>query len=419
MGLSLLLLAGTAGVWSGCEEDSAECSVHADCDDGIYCNGEEICVEGECGTQGAVQCGDDNVFCNGPEICNEELRSCDHTGDPCVGDPRTTCYEDDGWCGVGFDFVAWIEQEVAALPTTSSEGYGAPSAQELTTFAAAVEALLSGLIVQAREYASQVEYDLVEFADEGNENELLYGLIPADGNPGGRGFYFVRPSQAAVRELLVGAPHPGFETRSAVLVAEIFRQSGARGFAMAGAHRCANSTATPCDGTTTVCNSGISGPYRESDMAHQDQSFYQVFHELASEDRPGVTQVISLHGMSSDAGDPELTASDGTTADQADQTWLPNRFAAELGSRILAAGSAKPANSCNLAGDLNTLCGSTNTQGRFVNGVAAAAVCTQAAAAASGRFLHVELSYELRNPGGTLEPSLVVEAVLATIPTTP
>ena len=75
LGLSLLLLAGTAGVWVGCEED-AECAVAADCDDGIYCNGEEICDEGRCESQGAVQCGDDDVFWFlqiGPRVCEEAM----------------------------------------------------------------------------------------------------------------------------------------------------------------------------------------------------------------------------------------------------------------------------------------------------------------------------------------------------------
>lgn len=53
------------------------CSVDADCDDGLYCNGVESCSpEGVCVSGEAVQCSD-GLFCNGEEICNEATDSCE------------------------------------------------------------------------------------------------------------------------------------------------------------------------------------------------------------------------------------------------------------------------------------------------------------------------------------------------------
>ncbi|MBZ0271673.1 hypothetical protein K8I61_06530 [bacterium] len=69
------------------------CAVDADCEDGVWCNGTETCVEGECQSTGNPCPIDDELWCNGDEtvVCLEETQECGHTGDPCG--------EDDGnWC---------------------------------------------------------------------------------------------------------------------------------------------------------------------------------------------------------------------------------------------------------------------------------------------------------------------------------
>ena len=70
---------------------AAECTYDNDCDDGIFCNGTEMCLDGECVTglspcnadeqcdetmDQCVECQDDNdcddgAFCNGAEMCVE------------------------------------------------------------------------------------------------------------------------------------------------------------------------------------------------------------------------------------------------------------------------------------------------------------------------------------------------------------
>ena len=61
------------------------CSVHADCDDGLFCNGTETCVGGSC-LDGTAPCADDNLYCNGVESCNETFNICTSSGNPCVDD---------------------------------------------------------------------------------------------------------------------------------------------------------------------------------------------------------------------------------------------------------------------------------------------------------------------------------------------
>ena len=59
------------------------CGSDAECDDGVYCNGAERCVEGEC-VEGSNPCPDDGLFCTGVETCDEGNDTCVQSGDPCA-----------------------------------------------------------------------------------------------------------------------------------------------------------------------------------------------------------------------------------------------------------------------------------------------------------------------------------------------
>jgi hypothetical protein len=315
------------------------------------------------------------------------------------------------------DLVQWTETTVANLPDEDSNGFTVPTANDLTLFRAAVTELLAESWPAAHTAAAAVGYQVVAFTDTGHGDELLYALTPVAGNTAGRGYFFVRPQTQVERNLVLESPHPRNDHRSAVLTSEVFRASGARAFVFAGTHRCANTGQfSGCSGTTGAC-AGTTQGYLESDMAHTPQAFFQAFHELAAEETAD-TLTFQLHGFSSDATDPEFTVSDGRTADQADPAYLPNAFAAALEAGIAAAvapaAPAKPGNSCNRAGDLDLLCGTNNTQGRFTNG--SADVCTTSATTADGRFIHAELSWDLRHPGDLLEPQIVTDAVMAVVP---
>ncbi|XCN72690.1 MAG: C1 family peptidase [Candidatus Electrothrix aestuarii] len=77
---------------------SLACSSDAECDDGVYCNGQETCnvSTGACEAGTAITCGSDGSFCNGEEVCNEATQSCGSTGDPCgLG---TVCDEAADFC---------------------------------------------------------------------------------------------------------------------------------------------------------------------------------------------------------------------------------------------------------------------------------------------------------------------------------
>ncbi|NOQ85834.1 MAG: hypothetical protein GQ554_03005, partial [Deltaproteobacteria bacterium] len=96
----------------------AECESDADCDDDeLFCNGDEICIKGECQHEGSP-CTDDELFCNGEESCDEENDECISSGDPCPG--GTTCFEETDECRSMGTCVISIEPETAAVVSEQS-----------------------------------------------------------------------------------------------------------------------------------------------------------------------------------------------------------------------------------------------------------------------------------------------------------
>ncbi|MGB2985870.1 MAG: agmatine deiminase family protein, partial [Phycisphaerae bacterium] len=66
-----------------------ECTVPADCDDGLYCNGVEDCVGGNCVPGTAVDCND-GVACT-DDSCNEGTDSCDNVANDANCDNGLYC----------------------------------------------------------------------------------------------------------------------------------------------------------------------------------------------------------------------------------------------------------------------------------------------------------------------------------------
>ena len=67
------------------------------CDDGVFCNGVEICdASNDCLAGTPVTCLDDSLFCTGDEICDGGTDACISTGNPCQeGD---ICNDDQDVC---------------------------------------------------------------------------------------------------------------------------------------------------------------------------------------------------------------------------------------------------------------------------------------------------------------------------------
>ena len=83
-----------------CNEDNDACENvpnNDNCDDGVFCNGLETCdASSDCLAGTPVACKDDLLFCNGDEICDEAIDACISKGNPCG--EGTVCNEENDVC---------------------------------------------------------------------------------------------------------------------------------------------------------------------------------------------------------------------------------------------------------------------------------------------------------------------------------
>lgn len=266
---------------------------------------------------------------------------------------------------------ARIEAVQAAMPRRGSEGFTPPTSTELDRWPVVIEALLAGdtTAVDAQLAAHVPSYALIRFT-ESSTGHRYYVLQEAPSVENGWGTVVVNPDPE--RNLAIHAPHPVFDLDTHREAADLFQQTGARVLLLAGTHRCANQAASPCDGPSSVCGGGR---YPVSDMAHAVTTPFQVTHELLTARFPEMV-VISLHGNGREDCETVFLSNgiDGavTPALQSLQQALSQR-----GVPVGVTGrSACP------------LIGSTNVQGRLTNG--SPRPCTEAAAQATGRFIHIE-----------------------------
>jgi hypothetical protein len=129
---------------------TAGCTVDADCDDGLFCNGAETCNTGtgecEAGTPvdcddgvactddscneltdscdneaNDANCPDDGLFCTGEEFC-DAVQDCLSTGDPCL--EGETCNEDEDICEAPQQAVLAVIKEGTGSGTVASNPAG-------------------------------------------------------------------------------------------------------------------------------------------------------------------------------------------------------------------------------------------------------------------------------------------------------
>lgn len=317
------------------------------------------------------------------------------------------------------DFVHWTQIAVDGNVPEGSNRYRDLEGTEEADFRAVVQAFLAENWFGADALADGLGYEVVTFRDTGNSGETFYGLIPKTETGDARGFFFLRPRAQVLRRLVVQAAHAVEDERTGVLGSEIFRASGARALLLSGADRCASDEESGCTGETDC------GNHRVSDMAHSVDTFFHAFHELASVEHAD-TRVLQIHGFKADGTEPEFSVSDGTENDNSSTTYLPNAFYQNLQTRMQNANPllTRNGNSCNQIGHQDFQCGTQNVQGRHLNLLTVVPLpnaCFTGATTASGRFVHLEMSNDLRDPvdtanGDPYSQQLVIDTVNAVFP---
>lgn len=292
-------------------------------------------------------------------------------------------------CGGGV--LASFGVDAIQPPGPGSGAYQPPDRETLAGIAASLGVMLEGRASLAAEYASVAGYELC--AGESHEAGLVLWRASLPGS--GHALIAWRPG--AARPLIVEAPHPFYDEGTLEQAVKIFVALDARALLVAGTHRCASLAPSGCDGFTAACE-GTPTRYRESDMAHNNHSVFQLAHEILAANFADDI-VLSLHGMVGTGG----IISDGTLIPTS-STALVARFTRELAALV----ADQPIISCNAwpgVDSAENLCGTTNTQGRYLNGIIEDH-CLQAAIYSSGRFLHLEQGRDLRARGVELITAL-------------
>lgn len=251
-------------------------------------------------------------------------------------------------------------------------------------FAAALEGVTSGDLDAARRHAAAAGYAIVEKEEGGRRYVLLMESDRAGIGP------TVAVAVNPARDVVIEAPHPIIDRYSDRQAAVLFLKLGARALVISGANRCAAKAESPCSGKTRVCGDG-NNPYRASDPAHNPATLFHVAHRYFSRHWPR-SVVFQPHGFNNSGSAVWFVISDGSTEKRPDDKMLSGR----VRDAVREALGRERAVSCQDPGDRSIqtrwLCAATTVQGRDLNGSADA--CHADAVRSSGRFLHIEQTYE-------------------------
>jgi hypothetical protein len=224
--------------------------------------------------------------------------------------------------------VTEMRMIIAAMPRAGSNGFVPPTDAQITGWELLVQAVVDDDLPVACSLIQTYgfPYQLVQFTDaffEDQQYVMLREIAPVQA---GWGTYVFRTIPGAT-PLVVEVPHPKADWNTEIEGVEIFRKLNARALLVAGAHRCANDTFSPCAGTTIAC--GQVEPYRVSDVGHGVQNMFHATHRALVDCR-SKTVAIQLHGNSV-SNCPDVFVSNGTTNPGAMAGNISDRIASSCG----------------------------------------------------------------------------------------
>ncbi len=277
-------------------------------------------------------------------------------------------------------------------PRKDSGKYTTPGPDVVQALRTSVIAAFGGDGPEARRQGRAAGYEVCQ--DGGGHLRWT----PSSGSGGAA--WLIDPEPTA-RPMILEAPHSDFDRWTRDVAADLRERIDARVVLVSGAHRCSAQATNACSGQNRTCGDRT-GPHRISDPVHDVDGTFHAAHEALTRAVPEAA-VVSLHGMPGDGA----SVSNGTTDDVAKDAPV-----ARLGRALRERFPAEQITACNRhegATYANRMCGTRNAQGRHVNG--SPEPCTEPATAASGRFVHLELSKALRK-----QPAGVAEALQALLP---
>jgi hypothetical protein len=263
------------------------------------------------------------------------------------------------------------------MPGRDSNGFQPPGAVEQADWRSVVRLMLAGACDFSLPASLDGIMQIRTFTDAENGRAYCLLMEVLDANTNGkvdRGWGTVIVDPAAARELSHQAPHPISDSTTENEAVGAFKATRSRSLLMAGAHREANPSASPCQGS-----------YELADAAHNVTNMFQAAQvELRAHYGPTPWNVLQWHGMAADTCDGvDVYMSQGM-----------NR-APKAGDRILELRDRMLTHHPSWAiavpgGGLCALHATDNVQGRLLNGVTEASVCSVAATETTGTFIHIE-----------------------------
>lgn len=240
-----------------------------------------------------------------------------------------------------------VDEVIEAGPGRKSERYQPPARETSQAIAASVAELLATGEVQQLPR----DYELEPVTTD--DGDPVDALVEQGRRTAGNGLYAARDSSQAPAPLVVQIPHPVADTHSEDMGTQLFNDTNAQLFMVAGAHREAGDDS--------------------ADVAHRNDATFSAVNEAVL--RPEMT-VIQLHGFSSDNHDKdydEVVLS--STVDE------PSPLVKKLSKDL----SDKDFDTCVYDGDdCENLAGTTNVQ--------------SAPARARGvDFIHIEVESDIRD----------------------
>jgi len=292
------------------------------------------------------------------------------------------------------------------FPIRDSNRYCLPTPEGLEVWRQAVDATLSGDLTVAAGLLQNFapcfpflpSYKVVRYTDTSTQR-LFHILLEADDdlNPTavtGWGTYFFDPSP--LRELSIEVPHPRADQYTERQGFDAFSQLSVRSLLLAGTHRCASRSPSPCTGPTPTCDF-----VRASDPPHGATSdprvtnAFQIVHQVISAFMPR-TVYLQIHGnircgadLLISNTDSEFTVAPGGNVERLQASVEAIIINPPDPPLSLRACSSEPEPMCNL-------CGTNNIQGRWTNGSMDNACQDPARALPAEPFIHIEQTPRMR-----------------------
>jgi uncharacterized protein (TIGR03437 family) len=326
------------------------------------------------------------------------------------------------------DIVTYVN--AIPIPGAGSQAFIEPDNASIAAWRLVADALFGGKYQTAADLADALNYNVVKFSDAGRGRDyyILVERTNAQKQPmRGLGTYIYNPS--ACRNLSFQAPHAGGDENTRAEAATLFADLNATALLVAGTHRCANSNASGCDGSTSACGDGV---FHTSDVAHYTQNYFEPAHEEILKTIPGVI-TVAVHGEG--VHTPDAIISNGTCFNYpapSAATLLSNQY----NQIFKQMGVSLSSGTCNNGDASTSLCAETDVQGRYSNNSTSLCKCASPTRSACSstlgcgrnitfpeKFVHLEQDCQLREVPGCATPGVgyqtAVSAFAAVFPCSP